>query len=134
MKYIVFNREIKWQAQSSHQMRKFIFKFDEDGNEDDGFISFKKGDYMIVHSTLRGFVSNRHRYMGTVFIQELTKSIQELMRKESHNFEEVIRSACFEASNHQSSGTNAPQVPEFITTLRAPFRFVLKGNSKTKHE
>ena len=102
----------------------------EDENKDEGVISFKKGDYMIVHSTLRGFVSNRHRYRGTVFIQELTKSIQKLMKKEKHNFEEVIRRACFEESSHQSSGTSAPQVPEFTTTLRAPFRFVFKGNSK----
>lgn len=99
----------------------------EYSSKNKGAISFKKGDYMIVHSTLRGYVSNRHRFFGTVFIQELTKSIQELMTKENHNFEEVIRRACFAASTHQSSGTNAPQVPEFITTLRAPFKFTLKG-------
>ena len=98
--------------------------------KDEGVISFKKGDYMIVHSTLRGYVSNRHKYLGTIFVQELTKSIQELMRQENHSFEEVIRSACFASSSHQSSGENAPQVPEFITTLRAPFRFVVKGNFK----
>merc|ERR1719414_2808058 len=87
---------------------------------------------MIVHSTLRGYVSNRHRFFGTVFVQELTKSIQELMRKDDHNFEEVIRRACFAASKHQSSGESAPQVPEFITTLRAPFRFVVKEEFKNE--
>ena len=93
-----------------------------------GAISFKRGDYMIVHSTIRGYISNRHKYLGTVFIQELTKSIKSQMSKQNHNFEEVIRSACFAASSHQSSGVSAPQVPEITTTLRAPFRFILKGN------
>lgn len=104
----------------------------EDHDIDNDVISFKKGDYMIVHSTLRGYVSNRHKYLGTIFVQELTKSIKEMMRQESHNFEEVIRRACFAASKHQSSGENAPQVPEFITTLRAPFRFVLKEEYKVE--
>ena len=55
-----------------------------------------------------------------------------MMRQEIHNFEEVIRRTCFAASGHQSSGENAPQVPEFTTTLRAPFRFKLKGKIEIK--
>ena len=99
----------------------------EDSNQDKLKISFKKGDYMIVHSTLKGYVSNRHKEYGTIFIQELTKSINELMRYENHNFEEVIRRTCFAASSHRHSGVNASQLPEFVTTLRGPFRFNLKG-------
>ena len=84
----------------------------EEIKKDEGVISFKRGDYMIVHSTLRGYVSNRHRVFGTIFVQELTKSIQQLMRKDDHNFEEVIRRACFAVSKHQSSGESAPHVPD----------------------
>ena len=102
----------------------------EDVDQDQRTISFKKGDYMIVHSTLKGYVSNRHKQYGTIFIQELTKSINELMRCENHNFEEVIRRTCFAASSHRFSGINASQLPEFTTTLRAPFRFILKGICK----
>ena len=57
-------------------------------------------------------MSNRHRFFGTIFVQELTKSINELLRKDDHNFEEVIRRACFAASRHQSSGVSSPQVPD----------------------
>ena len=111
---------------SSNQL-PHIQETKEDSEQDHEAISFKKGDYMIVHSTLKGYVSNRHKEYGTIFIQEMTKSINELMRYENHNFEEVIRRTCFAASAHRRSGINASQLPEFTTTLRAPFRFTLKG-------
>jgi len=117
---------------SSNQL-PHIQETKEDSEQDHEAISFKKGDYMIVHSTLKGYVSNRHKEYGTIFIQEMTKSINELMRYENHNFEEVIRRTCFAASSHRHSGINASQLPEFTTTLRAPFRFTLKEEFKVEN-
>ena len=94
---------------------------------DPDIIEFKKGDYLIAHSTISGFVSNRHRRFGSVFVQEITKAINEYMGRGKNHFEEVVRIACSSSSWHQYSGMKAPQLPEYTTTLRAHFQFVLKG-------
>ena len=94
---------------------------------DPDIIEFKKGDYLIAHSTISGFVSNRHRRFGSVFIQEITRAINQYMGKGENHFEEVVRIACSSSSWHQYSGTKAPQLPEYTTTLRAHFKFVLKS-------
>ena len=91
-------------------------------------ISFKTGDYLLVHSTIKGYISNRHVRYGSVFINELVKSIVEMMCYDDQNFEDVIRHTCSATSLHQFSGANASQLPEFTTTLRFPFRFIIKGN------
>ena len=90
-------------------------------------IEFKKGDYLIAHSTISGFVSNRHRRFGSIFVQEITKAINQYMGKGQNHFEEVVRIACSSSSWHQYSGEKAPQLPEYTTTLRAHFKFVLKS-------
>jgi len=96
-------------------------------------ISFKKGDYMLVHSTIKGYVSNRHHKYGSIFVLELTKSIVEMMSYDNHNFEEVVRRTCLATSQHQFSGVTTSQLPEFTTTLRAPFRFVLRDEYKNEN-
>ena len=94
---------------------------------DPDIIEFKKGDYLIAHSTISGFVSNRHRRFGSVFIQEITRAINQYMGNGANHFEEVVRIACSSSSWHQYSGMKAPQLPEYTTTLRAHFKFVLKS-------
>ena len=108
---------------SSKPQRAVQCDFDPD------IIEFKKGDYLIAHSTISGFVSNRHRRFGSVFVQEITKAINQYMGKGHNHFEEVVRIACSSSSWHQYSGMKAPQLPEYTTTLRAHFKFVLKGMS-----
>ena len=101
---------------------------------EDGLISFKKGDYLVAHSTIKGYVSNRHRRYGSIFVHEMVKSIVEMMAYENHNFEDVIRFVCMKTSRHQFSGLNASQLPELTTTLRARFRFLIKGNIIKFHD
>ena len=91
-------------------------------------ITFKKADYTIVHSTVSGFVSNRHRRFGSPFIQELAAAIKENMTQDNTDYEEVIRVAILATAKHQHSGSNAPQMPEFTSTLRA--KFILPARSK----
>ena len=102
-----------------------------DGN---GEISFKKGDYMVVYSTIKGFVSKRHRKNGSIFVRELANSINELMTQKNNNFVEMVEHACIATSHRQSSGIVSLQLPEITKTLRAPFDLILKGNiTNTKH-
>ena len=90
-------------------------------------ITFQKADYLIAHSTMSGFVSNRHRLHGSIFIQELTASMNKYMGRGQYHFEDAVRIACSASSFHQRSGQTAPQMPEFITTLRAHFKFEILG-------
>ena len=79
-------------------------------------------------------MSNRHRRYGSIFVHEMVKSIVEMMAYENHNFEDVIRFVCMKTSRHQFSGLNASQLPELTTTLRARFRFLIKGNIIKFHD
>ena len=92
-------------------------------------VSFKKGDYVIVHSTIKGYVSMRHRTIGSIFVYELSQQIQNLINKEKINFEDVVRQACISTSKHEKGGIDASQLPEMITTLRGPCYLVVKGIS-----
>ena len=106
----------------------------EDEYDGNGEISFKKGDYMVVYSTIKGFVSKRHRKNGSIFVRELANSINELMTKNNNNFVEMVEHACIATSHRQSSGIVSMQLPEITKTLRAPFDLILRGNiSNTKN-
>ena len=91
-------------------------------------ICFKKGDYVVVHSTVPGFSSNRHRRFGSPFIQELSASIKEHTAQGNTDCQEMILVAMLATAKHQYSGSNAPQLPEMTTTLKA--KFILHVRSK----
>ena len=116
-----------------------IIKFDtpymlEDNDvecfEDETVVGFKKGDYVIVHSTIKGYVSMRHKQNGSIFIYELAQQLNNLRTKHEGNLEDIVRQACIATSKHEISGVRASQLPEMTTTLRAQCRLVLKGNYK----
>ena len=90
-------------------------------------ISFKKGDYLIAHSTVAGYISNRHEEYGSVFVRELSEAIQEHMTNGINCFADVIQRACFSTAKRQETGTEYTQLPETTSTLRAHFKFLLKG-------
>ena len=89
-------------------------------------ISFKKGDYLICHSTVSGYVSNRHRRFGSPFIQELAVAINGCAAQQYSDYEEMFRVVRSATAKHQYSGSNAPQLPEMVSTLRAKFILPIK--------
>ena len=93
----------------------------------DSVIGYKKGDYVIVHSTIKGCVSMRHKTNGSIFVFELSQKIVELESRQHSNFEDIVRQACISTSRHELSGLGASQLPEMTTTLRAPCKLVVKG-------
>ena len=96
--------------------------------DDSRVVGFKKGDYVIVHSTIKGYVSMRHKQNGSIFIYELVQQLSKFGTKQQRNLEDIVRQTCFATSKHEISGVRASQLPEMTTTLRAPCRLVLKGN------
>ena len=90
-------------------------------------ISFKKGDYLICHSTITGYISNRHRRFGSPFIQELAAALKRCEVQQYSDVEEMFRVVRSATAKHQNSGDNAPQLPEMVSTLRAKFILPLKG-------
>ena len=93
----------------------------------DGVVGFKKGDYVIVHSTIKGYVSMRHKKNGSIFVYELSQQLSSLVTEQQKNFEDSVRQACIATSKHEISGVKASQLPEFLTTLRAQCHLVIKG-------
>jgi hypothetical protein len=93
-----------------------------------GKISFKKGDYAIVYSTMSGFSSHRHREFGSPFIQELAAGIKRSAVEDNADYEEILRDVRSATAKHQYSGSNAPQLPELVSTLRE--KFILPAKSK----
>ena len=93
-----------------------------------GRISFKKGDYVIVHSTISGFISNRHQQLGSPFIQELAAGIKRSVVEDNTDYEDILRDVRLATANHQYSGGNAPQLPEMVSTLSG--KFILPAKSK----
>ena len=94
---------------------------------EDERVGFKKGDYVIVHSTIKGYVSVRHKKNGSIFVYELSKQLSSLVAQPERNFEDIVREACIATSKHDLSGVRGSQLPEFLTTLRAPCHLVIKG-------
>ena len=91
-------------------------------------ISFKKGDYHIVHSTVSGFVSYRHRELGSPFVQELAAALKTFMVQGNTDYQEMIRIVQSSTAKHQYSENDALQLPEIVSaTLRAKFILALKG-------
>ena len=90
-------------------------------------ISFKKGDYLIAHSTISGFSSYRYQTSGSPFIRELVSAIKEHVVSDNINCEKLIRDARKATAKHQQSGSNTPQLPELISTLRADFMISVKS-------
>ena len=93
----------------------------------DSVVGFKKGDYVIVHSTIKGYVSMRHKKNGSIFVYELSQQLSSLVTEQQQNFEDIVRQACIATSKHEISGVKASQLPEFLTTLRAQCHLVIKG-------
>ena len=91
-------------------------------------ISFKKGDYHIVHSTVSGFVSYRHRDLGSPFVQELATAIKTFMVQGNKDYQDMIRIVQISTAKHQRSQNDALQLPEIVAaTLRAKFVFRLQS-------
>ena len=91
-------------------------------------ISFKKGDYHVIHSTVSGFVSYRHPALGSPFVQELAAAIKTTMIQGNIGYQEMIRIVQASTAKHQSSENSDLQLPEIVSaTLRAKFVIPLKG-------
>ena len=92
--------------------------------EDGGVVGFKKGDYVIVHSTIKDYLSMRHKENGSIFVYELSQQLQRLAAKQEGNLEDIVRQACMSTSKQLP----VSQLPEMTTTLRAPCHLVIKGS------
>ena len=91
-------------------------------------ISFKKGDYHVVHSTVSGFVSYRHPSLGSPFVQELAAAIKTTMAQGNGDYQEMIRIVQTSTAKHQNSEKDDLQLPEIVSgTLRAKFKLSLKS-------
>ena len=93
--------------------------------EDGGVVGFKKGDYVIVHSTIKDYLSMRHKENGSIFVYELSQQLHRLVAKQEGNLEDIVRQACMSTSQQLP----VSQLPEMTTTLRAPCHLVIKGSS-----
>ena len=95
---------------------------------DPNAISFKKGDYHVIHSTVSGFVSYRHPELGSPFVQELAATIKTFMAQGNIGYQEMIRIVQSSTAQHQNSENGDLQLPEIVSaTLRAKFIFPLKS-------
>ena len=92
--------------------------------EDGGVVGFKKGDYVIVHSTIKDYLSMRHKENGSIFVYELSQQLHRLAAKQEGNLEDIVRQACMSTSKQLP----VSQLPEMTTTLRAPCHLVIKGS------
>ena len=91
-------------------------------------ITFKKGDYHVVHSTVSGFVSYRHPELGSPFVQALAAAIKRCMVQGNTDYQEIICVTKSSTAKYQYSGNDASQLPEIVSdTLRAKFILPLKG-------
>ena len=92
--------------------------------EDEGVVGFKKGDYVIVHSTIKDYLSMRHKENGSIFVYELSQQLHRSVAKQEGNLEDIVRQACMSTSKQLP----VSQLPEMTTTLRAPCHLVIKGS------
>lgn len=118
--------------QSSIISRKEIstdgFEYATVSNRGESELSFKRADYMVVHSTVGGFVSFRDTDVGSAFIHALVNAITKHMAHGQKNFAEVVKLAAYNTSRHQKGGVDEVQVPEVVSTLRFDYYLEFKGN------